>query len=65
MKAIVVIDLHEDFKFPAKADVKIRTQDKTIYRTHMRLKPLPKGFGIDIVDDYAKGWNDFLKEITK
>lgn len=29
------------------------------------LKPMPKEFGIDVEDDYARGWNDCLKEITK
>ena len=77
MKAIVVIDLHEDFEFPAKADIKIKTKDKTIFRTHMKLKPMPQRKNTNKLQDFGnaqivwidktiyrnEGWNACIDEI--
>ena len=43
MNGIIVVKLHEDFDFEnAKADIMIKQKGKRIYRTHQKIRPMPK-----------------------
>ena len=46
MKALMIVDLHDDFPFEsAKADIRIRANDKVIYRKHTKVWEMPDGAG--------------------
>lgn len=69
MKAIAIIKVPEgDGKWYLDGVIRYTENKSTMKRFDKEmfpLKPLPKEFGIDVDDDYAKGWNDCLKEITE
>lgn len=60
MKALIVIEIPDDHMFKAANDLFDR-----LHGYKCELKPVPIEFGIDIEDDYAKGWNACIKEIMK
>lgn len=65
MKAILVIDMPTDcIKCPLANGYCWNTFPTKGKANGCPLKPIPKEFGIDVEDDYARGWNDCLKEIT-
>ena len=70
MKAILVVDVPTESLENVIASVNICEQREgyniILKRMgKMSLKPLPKQFGVDIEDDYAKGWNACLEGLEK
>ena len=67
MKAVLVIDVPNDMKIKETKALHITltngmfTKEMNIYSS---LRPLPNGFGIDIEEDYALGFNACLAKIT-
>lgn len=70
MKAVVVFDVHDDFDFKSKANVQINNGGKCIYRTHLKIRPLPEpiwheeGKENECEEWYKNGYNACLKKIT-
>ena len=66
MKVIIVTDLHDDFDFKSKANVQIKTKNGVIYRTHLKIKPLPtkvEDMRGEADYDFWDGWNACLEGI--
>lgn len=75
MKALMIVDLHDDFPFEsAKADIRIRANDKVIYRKHKKVRRMPNkrlvSYHDDLFGDVEKnftniGWNACIEELEK
>ena len=68
MKAILVIDIPEDYTGSVISVNLYGRNNKVIHENYInKLRPLPHSKQIEnrwFSDDYSKGWNDCLDEIT-
>lgn len=77
MKAVLVVDVPDDFKFKKSfADITLFDGKHRMWKRIAKIRPLPKKqveqkydiaseYDQYYIDEYATGWNDCIDEILK